>query len=443
MISNGNLDEVPDYIKTLAASIKATNGRNESAIQVLPKSSDGYYVAVSGNSRLLAIKYLEAIGEYFELKYETRQDLLDPAKRLASRFIENHARNDVSAFQKAYEISQLKELLTEEMSTSEEKPRKIAANVTARLVELTGLQKATLSVYLNFDEFSEVLKAYVMDGKIELYAAYAVHTSKSEDISKDLSAMMTMAIANGKSQISQSVVKKFYGDVEQSLEDTKKIQKAIERSAPALQVAAEDGEVDFDLLALAQVESEATGIPTEQILENVQSDPETKATETQVKATAEKLKNRAEEPQLSRRDSDKKIELNISGLEQLKLSVYDAEGLAQVQSRVAGLLKAVSGLVATDEAFVSGVISLLASTLPANDEAASTLASIYDRGFDGINAVKTAKQKTDDAQAKAERIAEKARAKEKPQNDVKPTESKAKGKRKKSIADAAAEEANQ
>jgi hypothetical protein len=120
MISNGNLDEVPQYIKDLAASIKATGNKNEQAIQVLPKSADGYYVAVSGNTRLLALKYLNAIGETVTLKYETRSDLLDVSKRLASRFIENHARTDVTAVQKAYEIGKLRELLSEQIAS--EKP---------------------------------------------------------------------------------------------------------------------------------------------------------------------------------------------------------------------------------------------------------------------------------------------------------------------------------
>lgn len=446
MISNGSLEEVPTYIKELAASIKATGGQNESAIHVLPKSADGYYVAISGNSRLLAIKYLEAIGEPIKLKYETRSDLLDESKRLASRFIENHARTDVSPVQKAYEISKLKALLTDTISAEkpELKPRQVAGEVSAKLIELTGLHKATVSIYLAFSEYPEILKSYVLDGKIDLYAAHAVYVATKEspdNISNDLSALAAIAIANGKSQISQGMVKKYYEDSTKSQEETKKLRSAIERSSAALQVAAEDGEVDADLLAIAQIESESTGIPTETILETVSSDPE--ATPEDVKAATKKLQNRAEQPVLTRSEADRKVSTNLECLQQLKLSAYDAEGLQQIQSRVAGLLKAVSTLVATDEAFISGMIGLL-NVNPLNDEAASTLASIFDRAYDGINGIKSIEEKAKDAQDKAERLAKKEAdklAKATPKNDVKPTESKAgRGRKKKSVAEAVAEE---
>ncbi len=452
MISNGNLDEVPQYIKDLAASIKATDNKNEQAIQVLPKSADGYYVAVSGNTRLLALKYLNAIGETVTLKYETRSDLLDVSKRLASRFIENHARTDVTAVQKAYEIGKLRELLSEQITSEKPdlKPRQVAGEVSNRLGQLTGLHKATLGVYLNFGEFPEVLKSYVIEGKIDLYAAYAVFAATKESpdsITADLTALYAIAVANGKNLISQGMVKSYYSDREKSQEDTKKLRSAIERSSAALQVKAEDGEIDPDTLALAQIESESTGIPTEKILDNVQSDPEAPASESSVKATAEKLKNRQEMPVLARPAADSKINLNLESLQQIKLSAYDAEGLQQIQNRVAGLLKSVASLVATDEQFISSMIDLLASTLPASDESASTLAGIYDRAFEGINGVKSEAEKQADEVAKQERIAKKEaekQAKEKAKaeaaNTVKPTESKAKKGKKKSVAEAVAEE---
>lgn len=423
MISNGDLDSVPQDVKELAESLRASGNSNDTVIAVQPKNDDGFYQAIFGNRRILALKYLAAaLGETVSVRYEIRTNLssLDIARMQLS---ENFSRQDITPVQKAYEFSRLKRLKVEELqANSNLTDRKASAKAMEELPSIVGVASSTLAVYVAFENYSEALKSAVMADKIDIFAAALVNSKSTEEtLEADLEAMWDIAVDNRFSKISQNAVKAFYTNQEKA----KKVEEKIEQAPVELQVAIEEGTEDPDMVALAVIESESTGIPAEQILNQAKSDSESgKASEPAIKAASAKLKDR-EKVEMDPEQVQEKIAFAKAALPSIKLSAYDPQEQQIIQKRVASMLYAVSGQIGYSEHFTStliGLMEMIESDLP-------SVAVALENGYNAINDLPPASKKADDAAAKEAKLAAKE-AKLAAKNDVKSTTTKSKAKKK-------------
>lgn len=457
------LDQVPDSIRKIAAEVSATNFVLIESINVLPKQ-DGFYTLISGNRRLLgglySVKRAELTGEAapaINYSYLVRADLAGEVEKLSAEFLENSSHEELDTPTMSSLLNRLSTVITEKLKADNPGVgrNELAAKRNAELIKFSGMTIDNVRIYMGFSKFPEAIQQDIIDNVVALHTVAKIQNeAKSGGI--DFETAYNQAKAAAASQgvkFTQKFGTEFVQSLKKEAEHIEAREETLAEAPESIQDAVDTGALDPDAAFFAQVQSQQTGIPATEILDEATSaSGETSPSTVEIKAATQRVAKKKALPVLEETEALDVINASKIGIDSVDFAAYDQDGLQALMKIAAKLIydvSAIAGDVSSSdiELLFSVALNIEIQTPEAKSAYAHALSQVFENRINSVQTITSKqadeaaiaeRQKERDAKKKAKELAKAEKEKEKEAQGKKATKTTVK--KRKTKAEKAAEE---